>query len=329
MRYFITGATGFIGGHVADQLRAAGHQVIALVRNPQQAPGLAAKGIQLAQGDVTNKASLRAAMSGCDGIFHIAGWYKVGVKDKSQAVAVNVDGTRNVLEAMRELGIAKGVYTSTLAVNSDTHGKRVDEGYQFNGTHLSEYDRTKAEAHAIAKQLIAEGLPLVIVQPGMVYGPGDLGPTHDLLVQFLKRALPMAPQGTAFCWAHVEDVARGHILAMERGKLGESYFLAGPVHTLIAALKLAEQLSGVRAPALSAPPCMLRMMSAMMSLVERVVPVPDNYSSEYLRVSAGVTYIADNTKARDQLGWTPRSLEDGLAETLRYEMQKLGMTAAG
>ena len=327
MRYFVTGATGFIGGRVANQLCDAGHDVIALVRNPKQAAGLAAMGVQLAPGDVTNRRSIRAAMSECDGVFHIAGWYKVGVKDKRPAIAVNIDGTRNVLDSMKELGIMKGVYTSTLAVNSDTHGQQVDESYKFSGTHLSEYDRTKAEAHDIAKRFIGNGLPLVIVQPGMVYGPGDLGPSHDLLVQFLKRKLLIAPQRTAFCWAHVDDVARGHILAMERGHVGDNYFLAGPVHTLIEVLKLAEQLTGVRAPALSAPPWMLKMMSAMMGLLEQVIPVPASYSGEYLRVSAGVTYTGDNTKAKHQLRWTPRSLEDGLAETLRYEMKLLGMNA--
>lgn len=329
MKYFVTGATGFIGGNVAKQLCEAGHDVIALVRNPEKADALVATGAQLAQGDVTNKESIRAAMSGCDGVFHLAGWYKVGVKDKRPGVAINVEGTRNVLEAMKELGIAKGVYTSTLAVNSDTHGQLVDESYQFNGKHLSEYDRTKAAAHEIAKGFIDRGLPLVIVQPGVVYGPGDQGPSHDLFVQFLKRKLPMTPQRTTFSWGHVDDIARGHIQAMERGEVGENYYLAGPTIPVIDALKMVEQISSVRVPALSGPPWMLKSMSAMMGIVERVIPVPDNYTSEYLRVSAGTTYIGDNTKARQQLGWSPRSLEEGLAETIPYEMKSLGMNAGG
>jgi nucleoside-diphosphate-sugar epimerase len=328
MRYFVTGATGFIGGRVAGQLLAAGHQVVALVRNPEKAEPLAAEGIEVARGDVTDKASIRAAMSGCDGIFHIAGWYRIGTRDKSPAVAVNIDGTHNVLDVMQELSIAKGVYTSTLAVNSDTHGQLKDEAYEFTGQHLSEYDRTKAEAHRIAKRFIADGLPLVIAQPGLVYGPGDAGPSHDLLVRFLKRRLPLKPKGSAYCWAHVEDVARGHILAMGHGRIGESYFLAGPVHTVVEALGLAQRLTGVRAPALAAPPWMLKAMSGVVGLVERVMPVPENYSGEYLRLSAGVTYLGDNAKAKRELGWTPRPLADGLAETLRYEMELLGMRRA-
>src|SRR4051812_21376304 len=294
MKYFITGATGFVGGRVAQQLRGAGHQVITLVRDPARATHLAAAGMQLAQGDVTDKESMRAPMAGCDGVFHVAGWYKIGVKDKSPSVAVNIEGTRNVMELMKELGIPKGVYTSTLAVNSDTHGQLADENCHFNGIHLSEYDRTKAAAHDIAMEFIRGGLPLVIVQPGMIYGPGDLGPSHDLFVQFLTRSLPIMPQQTALCWAHVDDIARGHILAMEKGKIGENYFLAGPVHTIVEALTLAEQISDVRAPALQAPPQMMKMMSRVMSRVEQIMPVPDTYSSEYLRVSAGTTYIGSN-----------------------------------
>src|SRR5690349_13164967 len=145
MRYFLTGATGFVGGHMARLLKAEGHDVAAVVRDPRKAKDLEDLGVKLFRGDVTDKASLREPMQGADGVFHIAGWYKVGTRDKSEGQRINVEGTRNVLETMRELGIAKGVYTSTLAINSDTHGKVVDETYHFNGKHISEYDRTKWE----------------------------------------------------------------------------------------------------------------------------------------------------------------------------------------
>jgi nucleoside-diphosphate-sugar epimerase len=325
MKYLVTGATGFVGGRVARQLSEAGHEVVAVVRDPNKAAPLAALGVQLAQGDVTDKESMRAVMMGVDGLFHIAGWYKIGVKDKSPAAAVNIDGTRNMLELMEELGIAKGVYTSTLAVNSDTAGRLVDETYRFKGEHISEYDRTKAKAHEIAESFMQQGLPLVIVQPGVVYGPGDKGPIHDVFVAFLKRTLPMLPQKTAYCWAHVDDVARAHILAMEKGQIGENIFTCGPVHTLIEALQLAQAITGVPAPAMTAPPSLLKALSGVMGVVERVIPVPENYSSEYLRVSAGVTYIGSNAKAKQVLGWVPRPLAEGLSETLHAEMRALGM----
>jgi len=326
MKYFVTGATGFVGGHVVRQLVEAGHQVTAVVRNPAKAQDLVDAGIAVYQGDVTDKESMRAPMQGSDGVFHIAGWYKIGVRDAHEGVQVNIEGTRNVLELMRDLGISKGVYTSTLAVFSDTHGRVMDESYRYDGPHLSEYDRTKWVAHyEVADPLIAAGLPLVIVQPGLIYGPGDASSVHRTLVQYLQRKLPMIPTGTAFCWAHVADVARGHIQAMERGQPGESYIIAGPMHTLAEALELAAQISGVPAPRMHAPPGVMKAMAALMSVVERVVPLPEMYSAEYLRVSAGTTYLGSNAKARRELGFDPRPLKDGLAETLYHEMRALGM----
>jgi nucleoside-diphosphate-sugar epimerase len=325
MKYFLTGATGFLGGRVARQLREARHDVIALVRNLEKAKDLAGLGVQLAKGDVTDKESMRAPLTGVDGVFHVAAWYKIGVKDKTPGAAVNIDGTRNVLELMKELKIPKGVYTSTLAVNSSTHGKLVDESYRFTGKHLSEYDRTKAAAHAVAEQFIRDGLPLVIVQPGLIYGPGDTSTLHDFLVNYLKRRIPMMPQQTAHTWGHVDDIARGHILAMEKGKLGENYYICGPAHTSIEAVQLAEQITGIPGPRQTASPGMFMAMSGLMGVIERIVPVPNIYSSEYLRVAAGVTYLGNNAKARRELGWEPRALKDGLPETLQWEMQQLGM----
>ena len=144
MKYFVTGATGFIGGRVARQLLAAGHEVITLARTPSKAQELVALGVKGHEGDITDKESLRAPMTGVDGVFHIAAWYKVGARDTSQAETINVGGTRNVLLMMKDLGIPKGVYTSTLTVFSDTRGQMVDESYKYTGTSfLSEYDRTK------------------------------------------------------------------------------------------------------------------------------------------------------------------------------------------
>ena len=326
MRYFVTGATGFVGGRVVRQLRAAGHDVVAVVRNPDKARDLVALGIAVHKGDVTDKSSLRGPMQGCDGVYHIAGWYKIGTSDKAEGYAINVEGTRNVLETMRDLGIAKGVYTSTLAVFSDTHGRLVDENYHYNGPHLSVYDKTKWQAHyEVADPMIANGLPLVIVQPGLIYGPGDTSSIHTMLVQYLQRKLPLLPKQTTFCWAHVDDIATAHLLAMDKGDPGERYIVAGPKHSLIDAMALAEQITGVPAPRLRVAPGFLKGMAALMSVVENVVSVPADYTSEYLRVSAGVTYIGDNSKARKAWGYNPRPLDEGLRETLFHEMRSLGI----
>ena len=328
MRYFVTGGTGFIGGRVVRQLRAAGHEVRALVRTPSQAKDLEGLGAALHAGDITDKESMRAAMRGCDGVFHLAAWYRIGARpsQRRDAERINIQGTRNVLEVMRELGVPKGVYTSTLAVFGDTEGWVGDESYRFDGPWLSVYDRSKWQAHyEVAVPMIRAGLPLVIVQPGVVYGPGDPSVIGNLLRQYLRRRLPIRPHGAAFCWGHVDDTAHGHVLAMDKGRAGESYIIAGPPHTLEEALELAEEITGIRPPWLRPPAVMLRAMAAAASAVERIIPLPQTYTGETLRIAAGATYLGSSEKAQRELGFRARPLEEGLRETLLHEMAVLGM----
>jgi dihydroflavonol-4-reductase len=325
MRYFLTGGTGFLGGVLVRQLRDAGHDVVALVRHPEKAGVLTDLGVTVAAGDITDRTTMVDAMRGVDGVFHCAAWYKLGVRDKSPAVAVNVKGTSNVLEAMREAGVPKGVYTSTLAVFSDTGGRVVDESYRFTGPFLSEYDRTKWLAHyEVAIPMMRRGLPLVIAQPGIIYGPGDHSAVHDGWVGLLKGKLPMLPERTAYCWAHVEDVAHAHVLAMERGTRGESYIVAGPPHTFVEAVEAAARIAGVEAPARRVSPALLKRVAAILSLVDRIVPLGGQLSPEYLRAIAGATYLGDNAKAKRELGYAPRSLEEGLVDTMAWERAALG-----
>jgi nucleoside-diphosphate-sugar epimerase len=319
MRYLLTGATGFVGGAIVRRLVEDGHSVRAIVRTPARATTLAALGVELHEGDVTDKASMRTPMVGIDGVFHVAGWYKLTDREPEVARAVNVDGTRNVLELMHEVGVPRGVYTSTLAVNSDTHGELVDESYRFRGRHLSVYDQTKAEAHDIAEAFIERGLPLTIVQPGLIYGPGDTSSVRKTLINLLRGRLPMVPAKTTFCWSHVDDIAAGHTQALERGAPGRAYFLAGPVHTLLEAIELAARTAGVAPPRLHVSPAVMRMMAAMASVVGRVVPLPADYSADSLRELAGTTYIGSNRRAREELGWQVRPLHEGWVETVRKE----------
>ena len=326
MRYFLTGATGFIGGRIARQLIHAGHEVVAIARTPAKAKDLVELGVKVHGGDITDKASMRGPMTGADGVFHVAAWYKIGARDKHAAERINAGGTRNVLELMEELAIPKGVYTSTLAVFSDTRGRVPDETYRHYGPWLSEYDRTKWMAHyQVAEPMMAARLPLVIVQPGMVYGPGDTGVTHTLLVNYLRRRLPVTPRGAAYCWGHVGDTARGHLLAMEHGTPGESYIIAGPVHTLTEGLAIAEKITGIPAPRVHPSPRTMKALAAVSAAAGKLVPLPEMYDAETLRATAGVTYLGSNARATRELGFRARPLVEGLRETLLHEMRELGM----
>ena len=322
MKYFVTGATGFLGGALVFQLRQLNQEVVAIVRNPSKAGELTSLGIKLVKGDITDKESMREAMKDCDGVFHVAGWYKIGAKDKSEGQRINVDGTRNVLELAKELGIAKIVYTSTLAVNSDTHGTSPDESFRFTGRHISEYDRTKAAAHDIALEFIKQGLPLVILMPGLIYGPKGTSMSDKALRLYLKKKLPLIPTQSAYCWAHVDDVAAAHRMAMDKAVPGTTYIISGPKHSLVEAFQMAKRITGIRTP-LAVPPLMLKITAFFSSLVEGFIPLPEMYRSEALRVQAGVTYLGDNSKAVRELGYQPRSLEEGLKQTLDFELAKL------
>lgn len=323
-KYFVTGATGFIGGEIVKQLIGRGHKVVALVRSPERAGMLKALGVEMHAGDITDRETLKTPMTGVDGVFHVAAWYKVGVKDPL-ADQINVDGTRNVLKTMCTLEIPRGVYTSTVAVFSDTRGAVPDETHRYDGSHLSEYDRTKWIAHyRVALPKIETGLPLSIVMPGLVYGPGDTSGMHTALVDLLRGRLPMTPARTAFCWGHIEDTARGHILAMEKGKPGETYILAGPRHTFEYAFDLAASIAKVRAPIVHPGPHAMRAMAAAMSVGAKFVKLPPAFTPEAMRVLAGTTYFGSSEKAVRELGFTARPLEEGMAQALEHELRLLG-----
>lgn len=315
MRYSMTGATGFLGGELVRQLTEAGHHVTALVRDRARAAGLRELGVELVQGDLDDTAALDELLLGADGFFHVAGWYKHGVREHEMLRRVNIDGTRNALEAARRAGVARTVYTSTIALNSDTRGEVVDEGYRFTGRHVTEYDRTKAVAHDIAVGYAEAGLPLVIVQPGVIYGPGDVGSTLGQITrQLVAGGTVLGPRGGGACFAHVEDVARGHVLAMERGKPGESYILAGPAAEYGSVLTRARELAG-HGRVVMLPQPVVRTVAALTAPLERVVRLPQSLTAEAARAGMA-TYYGDPGKAERELGWAARPLDEGLAETV-------------
>jgi nucleoside-diphosphate-sugar epimerase len=325
-RYFVTGATGFLGGELVKQLIGRGHQVTALVRTPEKAALLATLGTQLHVGDITDMSTLREPMQGADGVFHVAAWYKIGSPDSGLAEAVNVQGTRNVLEVARELQIPRIVYTSTVAVFGDTHGAVPDESYYAAGPFLTAYDRSKWIAHyEVAVPMMRAGVPLLIAMPGAVYGPGDNSDVRTTLVQLLRGRLFMTPRGATFAWVYIEDAARGLRQVMESGTIGESYLLTGPVHTFEDVFARAAQIAGRRKPMLHPRPMMMRGMAKLASLLERWDMRPP-YPSEALRLMAGTTWLGSSAKAERELGYTVRPLEEGLRHTIEHELRQLGMS---
>ena len=324
----MTGATGFLGGEVVKQLIGRGHQVAALVRSADKASFLKILGVDVHVGDITERDTLRAPMENADGVFHVAAWYKIGVRreDSSSAERVNVGGTRNVLETARELGIARVVYTSTVGVFGDTHGKLVDENYYASGPFLTEYDRTKWMAHyEVALPMARAGLPLVIAMPGTVYGPGDTSAIQATLVQLLRGRLHTTPRGVQFCWGYIADVARGLQLAMDNGRIGDSYLLTGPVHEFEEAFDLAARLAHKRMPFFHPRPWVMRALASLEGALERW-DVHGPVLAETLRLMAGTSWIGSSAKAESELGFSARPLEEGLRHTIEHELRQLGMS---
>lgn len=315
MRYAITGATGFVGGALAALLLAEGHDVVALARGGAAALPERLAAAAVVPGALDDVGALDRLLDGADGLFHVAGWYRLGAHDPDEGRRINVEGTRAVLTAARRAGTPRVVHTSTLAVNSDTRGAVHDETFRFTGRHLSVYDATKAEAHRIALQLAADGLPVVVAMPGLVYGPGDTSQTGALVRDVLAGRRTVVTSTGSYCWGYVDDIARGHLLAMTSGRPGESYMLAGPVHSLADALRLAARL-GRGHPPLVVPGTAVGALAAASDVVGRALPLPPTYRAETLR-AASASYLGSPAKAERELGWSARSLAKGMSLTVR------------
>jgi dihydroflavonol-4-reductase len=323
MRVFVTGGTGFIGGHVVRKLRERGDDVRVLVRNPSKATQLQQLGCELVAGSLADGDAIRAGMEGCDGAIHGAAVYEVGIPQSEHEAMyeANVVGTETVLRAALEAKVPRVVYISTVAAFGNTNGEVVDESYEHPGTsYTSYYERTKVEAHRLAKRLIAEeGLPAVIVQPGGVYGPDDHSALGRQMNQFLAGRLPLLPfPETGFNMVHVDDVADGVLLALDKGKVGESYILGGEITTMRGMMGTLAQVAGRKPPKRSMPTGVLKAMTPIGPVVGKLMGQPPNLR-ELISTADNVTFWAKHDKAMAELGYSPRGLERGLRDTLAAE----------
>jgi nucleoside-diphosphate-sugar epimerase len=322
VRVFVTGGTGFIGGEVVRQLRARGDEVVCLVRSPEKGGKAAELGAELVSGDLGNEKSIRDGMAGCAAVIHAAAVYEVGIPASQRAAMkdANVGGTERVLGAALAAQIPKVVYVSTVGVFGNTHGQIVDESYQHPAQEFTScYEQTKWEAHQVAKRLIGEGLPCVIVQPGGVYGPGDTSSIAQLLDQFLAGKMPLIPfPDLGICLSHVEDVATGILLGLDKGKVGESYVISGPATTVREAIGIVAEVTGKKAPKRAMPVGLMKAMIPIGPLVGKLMGQPPNLR-ELISSADGVTFWASYDKAKRELGYVPRGLVQGLREMLVAE----------
>jgi nucleoside-diphosphate-sugar epimerase len=317
MRVFLTGGTGFIGGAVARKLRERGDEVVALVRTPAKATLLTGLGVEVVEGDLGDTDAIKAGMAGCEGLVHSAAVYEVGVPAKARPAMyqANVEGTRRVLEAALEARVRRAVYVSTVGIFGNTHDQVVDETYEHpRESYTSYYEETKLQAHDIAKQLADRGLPLVIVQPGGVYGPGDPSTLGQNLAKVAKGKLPAVPfPEFGMTMVHRDDVADGILIALDKGRPGEAYVLTGEALRMRELIDRVCQTAGKKPPRLNMPTWVIRASAPLGPVMGPLMGFPPNFR-ELVRTSAGVTFWARADKAQSELGWTARPLDEGLTQ---------------
>jgi dihydroflavonol-4-reductase len=326
MKVFLTGGTGFIGQPLAKLLLARGWGVTALVRKAAspQAQILSKMGAQLAQGDVTDHDSMRVAMNGCDIVIHNAGHYELGVGDAGmqRMQAINVQGTENVLNLALELNIPRSIYVSTLWAFGHTGSQQRDETFIRNTPFHSEYERTKADAHHIAIQYQAQGLPLIIVCPNGVIGPNDHSIFGYFLRLYLNKLLPpvaWSPE-SIFSLVEVNDVAQGIVLAAVNGRTHETYILAGEPLSTREMFLLWAQKPGRFVVRFWLPPWLAAFLLWMMEPLQRALGLPAFMSRETVWASKDSLNYS-SAKARQELGWTYQTAQEMWFKTIDKEIE--------
>ena len=307
MKVFVTGATGFVTGTVTLQLLARGDEVRALVRDASRAQTLARAGVDLFTGDLSDGAALNRGMAGVDAVIHGAAMYEVGIPPSRRPamLAANVTGTEHVLEAAVDAGVKRVAYISSVVVFGNTQGQVVDESYTRTGPYTSYYEETKVQAHDIALQFAARGLPVSIAQPGQVYGPGDSSGLGGLMRDFVRGRLPFLPfADTGLNLVHVEDAARGIVLVLDRGQVGQGYVLGGEIARVADAFAALARITGRDLPRLRVPYALLQLGALVRPGLREVVTSTKD-----------VTFWASDARAKTELGYSSRLLEAGLRDT--------------
>ena len=328
---FLTGATGFIGARLARRLAERGDVLRCLVRPTADTTELRRLGARLVPGDVNDVTAMTAGMEGADLAYHLAAAYDIGVVDDAALERVNVGGTRDFLTALRQAGAPRAVYVSTtLALGPVAEGEG-DESSVHDERWTSVYERTKAEAHRLARAAQKGGLPLLIACPAYVYGPGDEGPGGRFLRDLRRRMVPAFPSRTNwYSFVHVDDVVDGLLRVGDRGRPGESYVLSGEHRRFLDYAREAAALMGVGISPVRLPPALVRASGAALDVVSRVTGLRFPVTREGADVAGGERrYLHSHAKATRELGWTPRSLAEGLPATVAAVSSRSGGGAPG
>ena len=324
MKALVTGASGFVGSAVARKLLAAGFDVRVLVRASSKRDNLADLPVEIVTADLDDVASLSPAVRGCNTLFHVAADYRLWVPDPASIYRTNVEGSRNLLRAAAAAGVERIVYTSsvaTLGINADR-----SPANEFTpvglGDMVGHYKRSKYLAEAAVRELVQEeSLPVVIVNPSTPVGPRDIRPTPTgrIIVDMLRGRMP-AYVDTGLNIVHVDDVAEGHVLALNHGRIGERYILGGEDMSLREILAAIAKLSGLRPPRVCLPHALVMPIAWLAEQVAGLTGVEPFATVDGVRMARKHMYFS-SARAQHELGYAPRPALVGLQDAIAWFRQ--------
>jgi dihydroflavonol-4-reductase len=314
----VTGGTGFVGSAVLRALGGRGLRLRALARAASARGNLEGVECEIAVGDMTDPAAMAAAMAGARFAFHVAADYRLWARDPASIMRANLDGTRTVMEAARAAGVERIVYTSSVAT-LDAGREAIDETAPLaDGEGIGVYKRSKVAAERLVERMVAEGLPAVIVLPSTPIGPRDIKPTPTgrIVVEAAAGRIP-AFVDTGLNLVHVDDVAAGHILALERGRVGERYILGGQNASLRQLLADIAALTGRRAPTLGLPRAPLYPLAFAAEGLARLTGREPMVTRDALDMAAHRMFFT-SAKAERELGYEARPYQKALQDALTW-----------
>lgn len=326
MKCFVTGATGFVGSNLCRELLKRGFEVRVLLRPDSDKRAIKGLNLELFYGDLSNKDKLAEGMKNCDWCFHVAASYHLWLKDYRPMYLANVEGTRNIIETAWENGCSRIVYTSTvgcIALPKIVDGKLIpsDESMPVSENQMSNhYKLSKFKAEQVALEFARKGAPVVIVNPSAPVGPWDVKPTPTgkIIVDFLNGKMP-AYLDTGLNWVHVQDVAIGHILAAEKGKIGERYIL-GNIEgnlTMEETFKLLEEISGIPSPKVKIPYTVALIFAHINELIAKITGIPPTAPLAGVKMAKYKMFF-NPTKAIKELGLPQTPVKKAFIDAIKW-----------
>jgi len=322
MKILVTGASGYIGNNLAHTLAGLGQEVHALVRSDSAKKWLQHPGITIFSGDILQKGSLTAAMKGCQQVFHTAASVGVWKRDPSVFYNVNVEGTRNVLDAALQLGVERTVCTSTCGVIGPTVDKPMEENTPRNIDFQIDYDLSKKKGEDLVLQYARQGMNNVVVSPSKVYGPGNVSHSltaNAIINKFLRKRIAFIPSPGTYmvCFAFIDDIVNGHLLAMKKGTRGEKYILGGINISYHEFFNYIRTLSSGKGHIISLPKSVITGWARVQQMNHKLTGSPVRFTVKSVdHLFSNYTFSSE--KARQDLGYTITPLEQGLKKTIHF-----------